>query len=73
MKNYTELTYEFIKWKNKVNDVNRFYSDTPLLNLLRDNKDLFESDVPEGEHFFRGRIFNIDDVAPTTVDQPRNS
>lgn len=79
MRNYTELRYEFIKWKNKINNVNRYYTRTPLLNLLWENKVLLESRVRQGEHFFRGRIFNIDDVVPTNreyikwVDEKREA
>ena len=65
MKNYTQLSHEFVRWKNKINNVNRYYTDTRLLDLLRDNRDLIEYRIPRGEPFFRGRIFNIDDVAPT--------
>ena len=65
MKNYTQLSHEFIKWKHKVNNVNRYFTNTPLLDLLWDNKGLFEYHIPQNEHFYRGRIFNIDDVAPT--------
>jgi hypothetical protein len=65
MKNYTQLSHEFIRWKDKVNNVNRYYTNTRLLDLLRNNRDLIEYRIPRGEPFFRGRIFNIDDVAPT--------
>ena len=68
MRTYTQLYYEFINWKNKVNNVNRYYTQTPLLDLLWDNKDRLEYRIPQGEHFFRGRIFNLDDIVSTNKE-----
>ena len=65
MRNYTHLYSEFLKWKYKVNNVNRYYTATPLIKILWDNKDLLTYDILQGDKFFRGRIFNIDEVAPT--------
>lgn len=65
MKNYIQLSHEFVKWKHKVNNINRYYTNTPLLDLLWDNKDFLEYNVPRGESFFRGRIFDLDDVVST--------
>jgi len=65
MRNYTELNYEFLKWKHIVNNVNRYYSRTQLLDLLWDNRSLLEYDIHKGEVFFRGRIFNLDDIVST--------
>lgn len=65
MKKYTHLYNEFLKWKHKVNNVNRYATDTPLLKLLWDSRDLITYDVLQGDRFFRGRVFNIDEVAPT--------
>jgi len=65
MRNYTELNYEFLKWKHIVNNVNRYHSRTQLLDLLWDNRSLLEYDIHKGEVFFRGRIFNLDDIVST--------
>ena len=53
MRNYTQLHYEFSKWKHIVNNINRYHTRTPLLDLLWDNKSLLEYDVPKDELFFR--------------------
>lgn len=65
MRNYTQLHYEFSKWKHIVNNINRYHTRTPLLDLLWDNKSLLEYDVPKDELFFRGRVFNLDDIIST--------
>lgn len=65
MKNFTQLRYEFQKWRNRINYINRYYTKTPLLKLLRENSDLLECGIAQGQSFFRGRIFNIDDVVST--------
>ena len=65
MKNFTHLRYEFQKWRNRINYINRYYTKTPLLELLQKNSDFLGYEVVQGERFFRGRIFNIDDVAST--------
>ena len=65
MRNYTELHYEFSKWKHIVNNVNRYHSRTKLLDLLWDNRHLLEYDIHKDEVFFRGRIFNLDDIVST--------
>ena len=65
MRNYTQLHYEFSKWKHIVNNINRYHTRTPLLDLLWDNKSLLEYDVPKDELFFRGRVFNLDDIVST--------
>ena len=65
MRNYTHLYSEFLKWKHKVNNVNRYYTATPLIKILWDNRDLLTYNILQGDKFFRGRIFNIDEVAPT--------
>lgn len=65
MKRHTSLYRDFIEWKHKVNSVNRYFTDTPLLNLLWDSRESLKYYIPQGESFFRGRVFNIDDVAPT--------
>ena len=65
MRNYTELHYEFLKWKHIVNNVNRYHSRTKLLDLLWDNRSLLKYDIHKDEVFFRGRIFNLDDIVST--------
>ena len=65
MKNMKELTVAFNKWKNTINKVNRFDNKSTLLDLLYHNADLFEEVIPAGCMFYRGRVFNLDDIAPT--------
>lgn len=62
--NLKELSYEFLKWKNKVNKVNRYY-ESKLLDLLYDNCELFGYEILKGSNFFRGRIFDIEEVVST--------
>lgn len=62
--NLKELSYEFLKWKNKVNKVNRYY-ESKLLDLFYDNRVLFGYEILKGSNFFRGRIFDIEDVVST--------
>lgn len=62
--NLKELSYEFLKWKNKVNKVNRYY-ESKLLDLLYDNRELFVYEILKGSNFFRGRIFDIEEVVST--------
>lgn len=65
MKNFDDLNYEFSKWRQNVNKVNRNYNKTRLLNLLYDNANLFEYDIHKGQTFYRGRIFDLDDIVST--------
>lgn len=65
MKNYIQISHEFVTWKHKINNINRYYTNAPLIDLLWDNKDLLEYNVLRGESFFRGRIFDLDDVVST--------
>ena len=65
MRNYTQLHYEFLKWEHIVNNVNRYHTKTPLLDLLWDNRSLLEYSVHKDETFFRGRVFNLDDIVST--------
>lgn len=64
IKNIKDLSYEFLKWKNKVNKVNRYY-ESKLLDLLYDNCELFGYEILKGSNFFRGRIFDIEEVVST--------
>lgn len=62
MKNFDDLNYEFFKWRRNVNKVNRYYDKTDLLKLLNNNAYLFKYDIHKGQMFYRGRIFDLDDV-----------
>ena len=62
MRNFSELKYEFIKWKQTVNKKNRYFEHTDLLSLLYDYSSLFSYEVRRDDKFYRGRIFNLDDV-----------
>ena len=62
MRNFTELERKFKKWKNKVNKTNRYYDKSELLTMLYKYKKSFSFDVLQGDRFYRGRIFNLDDV-----------
>ena len=56
---------DFHKWKEIVAKFNRFDMGSPLLSVLEDNKELYSCRLDKGSSFFRGRIFNLDEVAPT--------
>ena len=68
MKNYSHLYNEFLKWKHKVNNINRYETHTPLFDILWENRELLSYDVLRGDRFFRGRIFNLDEVAPNNEE-----
>lgn len=57
-----ELKKEFLFWKNEVNNVNRYFDNTSLLSVIRRNHDLLACTVLEGDYFYRGRIYNLDEV-----------
>lgn len=65
MRNFDELSYEFFKWRQNVNNLNRYYDKTLLLDLLYDKAKLFEYDVRQGQSFYRGRVFDLDDIVST--------
>lgn len=58
-----KVRQDFYEWKNLVNNFNRFDTRHPLLNILENNQELFSCRVAKGLSFFRGRIFNLSDVA----------
>ena len=62
MRKYSKVKNDFLIWKRIVSNNNRYYTDTPLLEYLDDNKSLLEYEVQAGDAFFRGRIFDLDDV-----------
>lgn len=62
MRNFSELNYEFIEWKQTVNKKNRYYSKTELLKFLNNYSSLFSYEVRRGDNFYRGRIFNLDEI-----------
>ena len=54
------------KLKQKVNKENRFYNNkSTVLDLLYENEAVYSTQIPNGREFFRGRIFDVDDVAYT--------
>lgn len=59
MKNNKELTLSFNKWKRTIN---RFDNKSILLDLLYENADLFVEEILKGSRFFRGRVFDIEDI-----------
>lgn len=56
---------DFYEWKELVNKFNRFDTRHPLLNVLETNQEMFSCRIAKGRSFFRGRIFNLNDVAST--------
>lgn len=56
---------DFYEWKELVNNFNRFDTRHPLLNVLANNQEVFSCRIAKGQSFFRGRIFNLNDVAST--------
>lgn len=62
MINFSELNHEFIRWKRTVNKKNRYFTHTKLLDLLYKYNPLFSYEVRRDDKFYRGRIFNLDDV-----------
>lgn len=61
IRNFGELEREFLYWKNKVNNVNRYFDDTPLLSDLYQNRDLLKHTIRDKSYFYRGRIYNLDE------------
>ena len=62
MRNFSELDYEFIRWKQTINKKNRYFTHTKLLDLLYKDNPLFSYEVRRDDKFYRGRIFNLDDI-----------
>lgn len=62
MRNFSELNYKFIRWKRTVNKKNRYFTRTGLLDLLYKYNPLFSYEVRRYDKFYRGRIFNLDDI-----------
>lgn len=62
IKTIEDLEYEFSKWRRIVNNDNRYYNDTPLLDLLYKHSKAFEYVIPQGQSFYRGRIFDLDNI-----------
>lgn len=65
MRSFRQLSYEFLKWKNIVNNINRYYDQSTLLDILYDNASLIEYEISAGRHFYRGRVFDLDEVVST--------
>lgn len=57
-----EIYIDYLNWKRTVNEKNRFDYNHFLLQLLKANKLLFETEIPIKKSFYRGRFFNIDEV-----------
>ena len=54
------------KLKQIVNRENRFYGNkSTVLDLLYENDAIYSTQIPAGREFFRGRIFDVDDVTST--------
>ena len=60
-----KVRQDFYEWKNFINNFNRFDVCHPLLKVLIENQDVFSCNIKSGISFFRGRIFNLGDVAST--------
>ncbi len=58
----SQLNFDFNEWKHTVNSRNRFDINNPFLKNLDYNNSLYSSYVDRGDTFYRGRIFNINDL-----------
>ena len=66
MKSFVKIIISYKKLKKTVNRENRFYNNrSTVLDLLYNFQDVYSTQVQKGREFFRGRIFDVDDVAPT--------
>ena len=68
MEKYSKVKRGFLRWRNIVSNQNRFLNYMPLLGYLMDNKSFLEYKVYKGDVFYRGRIFNIDDVVSNDIE-----
>lgn len=57
-----KLRSDFYHWKETVIKFNRFDIRNPFLSILENNRELFSCRIKDGLSFFRGRIFNLDEV-----------
>ena len=62
MREYSKVKHDFLIWRKIVNNNNRYYIGTPLLKYLEDNKSSLKYEVQTENVFYRGRVFNLDDV-----------
>lgn len=62
MRDFKELEFEFRKWRQTINDFNRFDNRNGLLDMLCECFEGLKCNIRKGEIFYRGRIFNLDDV-----------
>lgn len=60
-----QVRADFYEWKRIVKGFNRFDIKSPLLSVLESNIDLISIHIHEGQSFFRGRIFNLEDKITT--------
>lgn len=68
MRTYSKVKHDFLIWRKIVSNNNRYYNGTPLLKYLYDNRDALEYEVHTGDAFYRGRIFNLDDVVSNDAE-----
>lgn len=68
MREYSKVKRDFLIWRNIVSNNNRYFNAMPLLKYLIDNKSLLEYEVYEGDVFYRGRIFNLDDAVSNDIE-----
>lgn len=65
IQNFEELSHEFLYWKKMVNKVNRYFNHSQLLDLLYRSSELYGYKILKGSRFFRGRIFDIEEIVST--------
>ena len=63
-----KVRFDFYHWKETIVKFNRFDTRNPFLSILEKNRGLFSCRIKEGLSFFRGRIFNLDEVVSNSED-----
>ena len=59
MRNFSELNYEFLRWKRTVNKKNRYFTRTGLLDLLYKHNPQAKEIVNETEKAVKKQLKNI--------------
>ena len=62
------VRFDFYHWKETVIKFNRFDIRNPFLSILKNNRELFSCRIKKGISFFRGRIFNLDEIVSNSEE-----
>ena len=60
-----QIAADFRKWKQDIQDFNRFDDRSHFLRILQNNAEAFTTKIRRNTSFFRGRIFKLEDVVKT--------